>query len=751
MKRGPTKGYTKDGASEPRDRSKSATRSRRSSSMGNQTLASHSHHLQQQQQQVSPSSSITLPPLVSLTNSVSFRNYSASSTGGASPNTDSKESNDLSQPASPRRNSGFGSIGERNLQANNSSGSTQSSSSINNAPQPQVNPNGTIPQGLFWKVPYSQGPFDRRGSVDSVSSSLSERSPRFSSTSSTATGGNFIFGQRPVSYESSVVSDSDDERGSNYSPRASIDIRANRSRSNSANLQVPTSPALSISSLNSLNQGFNKNLNIQNSNNNGVLAQQQQQQQNQIIELYYQFIHPSFPILPLNKQSLGNLLSIPPPNASDHQLINEIHEINTLIVQSFYASLDILITTTTRGSRSPSIVSLPNSNINSNPVELINQIFNNLMKIFPIFQTRFNLYSQNIVILLASTLVLSSYAITLLGFESDVYVSSSISIFNKLKIFRLFWDPSHLVTSENYDDYNSILKRLYIDLYIIDTLQSLSFGIPKSLNLDYEPSIVDSLFPNFANFNGASGVDFDLTKNNLKFGIILSKIGSSRNFANPRLNTFLTNDLKNKYNFFSNTLVKNSKSQDQISINFLESLLSKFELVGFLEEVSQIIQNDNKIDEELAYDFQLKSLRIVKKHLEVQSTLLKSIKNYTNSIETSSIISPFLPLVFKQSVKALNIQKIIINSLQINKDLITRLSKPLNDLISLNNYLSLLKPFKNDDFNNHLRFLFVSDHLKYLDFSSNEQSKEFEKLNHWIGLMKDLKEFIQRDDYDGWF
>lgn len=743
LKRGPTKGYTKDGGNESRERSKSSVSSTRtSSSMGNQSLPSHHHHQQPQ----SSSSPITLPPLVSLTNNVPFRNYSAStgSTGGTSPNTSLKDSNDLSQPTSPRRGSGFG----HNQNAPNSSSSTTASSAAQTQAQAQAqaNPNGSVPQGLFWKVPYSQGPFDRRGSVDSVSSSLSERSPRFSSTSSVTGGGNFVFGQRPISYESSVVSDSDDDRGSNYSPRASVDIRSNRSRSNSANLQVPTSPALSISSLNSLNQGFNKNLNIQNSNM--VLVQQQQ---NQMIELYYQFIHPSFPILPLNKQSLGNLLAIPGPNAAENS--NEIHEINSLIVQSFYASLDVLMTVTTRGSRSPSIISLPNvqhQNINANPVEIINHIFKNVLKIFPQFQAKFNSYSQNIVILLASSLVILSYAITLLGFESDVYISSSISIFNKLKIFRLFWNPSHSVTSDNYDDYNSILKRLYIDLYIIDTLQSLSFGIPKALTVDYNPSIIDQLFPNF---NGISGMDFDVTKNNLKFGIILSKISYSRDFANPRAGTAFSNDiLKNKYNYFHNVINRDLK-QDQIAANLLDTVISKFELIGFLDEVSQSFQDETRIDEELVYDYQLKSLRVVKKHLELESNLLRSIKNYTNSIETNSLVSPFLPLVFRQSIKILNIQKMIINSLQINKDLVTRLSKPLNDLISLNNYLSLLKPFKNDEFNNHMKFNFVSEHLKFLEYAdnnSNEQAKEVENFKHWIGLMRDIKDFVQRDDYDGW-
>jgi len=739
---------------------------------------------QQQQQQPSSSSPITLPPLVSLTNSVPFRNYSNSSTNDLITR---ESSNEISQPSSPRRGSSINPLAPTSSNTSNTNNNNTS------------NINGSIPQGLFWKVPYNQGPFDRRNSVDSVSSSLSEaRSPRFSSASSSIVGqssngsnqnniippvggGNFIFGQRPsTSYESSIVSDSDDDRGSNYSPRASIDIstRNSRSRSNSTNLQqIPTSPALSVSSMNSFNQGFNRNLNIQNHH------QQQQQhpqapnmllaQQHQMIESYYQYIHLTFPILPLDINSLINLLHIPQLNSSDANLI-EINENNKIIVQCFYSSLNVLLLVTSRSSRSPSYsVPYGNSNINeSNFIDVINNNFEILIKLFPMFQSKFHLYSQNIIILFTTTLVLCSYSVTLLGLESDSFICSSISIFNKLKIFKIFWDKSHSSNASNFDDYNSILKRLYILMDIIDSIQSLSFGVPRSMNsIDFNFTTVDHLIPNLSNYNnhaGISSTDFEITRNNLKFGLILSKVCSSRNFKDPSsssLNKFIASDLKLEHGYFHNILNKNQdiKQIDSIPIDFLDMILCKFELITFLEEVDQSFPNVNinnnlstlnQIDEELVFDYQLKSLRIVKKHLELQSSILKSIKNYSNSIDSSLLISPYLPILFKQSIKALNLEKIIINSLQINNELIPRLSKPLNELINLNNYLSLLKPFKIDELNNHMKFQFFnSQNIQYLE--QNESNKtntsHSTKLIHWIGLMKEIKMFVQSDDYEGWF
>ncbi|CCH46704.1 hypothetical protein BN7_6301 [Wickerhamomyces ciferrii] len=760
LKRGPTKGYTKPDGESTRERSKSST-SRRSSSMSNHPA------LQQVPQQTNPqlrpnsSSPITLPPLISLTNNVPLKSYGNSNNSSAprsssNGNNSLDVSNSISQPTSPRRGSTFSQGGgDQPLNSQSLSISQQQQQ------QQQATNNGPIPQGLFWKVPYSQGPFDRRGSVDSVSSSFSDsRSSRFSSNSIPGSGinpntsnSNFLFGARPsVNYESSVISDSEDDRVSNYSPRASIDAsRANRSRSNSFNVPPqPTSPAMSISSLHSLNQGFNKNMILQNSN--VALAQQQQ---HQMVEIYYQLIHPSFPILPLNKQSLGNLLAIP---SSKNQ---EIQEINNLIVHSFYSSLDGLIISASRGARSPSIISMQQVNSDQttslNPLQIIATNFTNLIRVFPQLQSKFNLYSQNIVILFTSSIVLLSYSIALLGFESDIYISSSVAVFNKLKIFRLFWDKSHQVTADNYDDYNSILKRLYVSLDIVDTLQSLSFGIPKLISIDYDPSIVDILFPSFNDSASVNGLDFEMAKRNMKFGLILTKISSSRKFAELTYSSTFLSDLKTKYNYFSNIIEESPVTHhDQISVNFLDLIIAKFELVGFLDEVCQNIIGQPRLDEELIYDFQLKCLRIVKKQLELQSNLLKSIKNYSNSIDNNQLVSPFLPLAFRQSIKALNIQKILINSLQFNKDLIGRLSKPLNDLISLNNYLSLLKPFKAEELNNHINFSFVSEHLKYLELynessTSSNINKETEILKHWVGLINDVKSFIQKEDYDGWF
>ncbi|CDR41274.1 CYFA0S07e00144g1_1 [Cyberlindnera fabianii] len=567
---------------------------------------------------------IVLPPLTSLTR------------------------NSESQPNSPRNSIGMGETGTINS-TSNPPGTVPPPATANAAA-------AAIPTGMFWKVPY-QGSFERRGSIDSLNSSSTH-------------GGGYR-----INYESSVISDSDDDQAFHR-----------RSRSNSSNLQIPVSPSLSIGSLRTLNSGIAKMMTLD----------------PQLVDVYYQLLHPTFPILPLNKASLSNLLAIPPSPNSD------VSETTASVVQLFYFSLEALVSTASRSSSR-------NDDIHN----LFSSIFRMFAKVLPS-----HIYSQNVIILICSSLVLLCYTVTLQGSFTDVNLSSSVAVFNRQKFFKLFWDKSQPVTNNNYDDYSSLMKRLYIQLLILDSIQSLSFGLPKCMNFEVDVSIVDSLFPNFANF--------DLTKNNMKLGLLLTKICESRDFTKP-------------YALAScpkiNPIGKNV-DQDGITWAFWDVILCRYEFVNFLDELSK----EKNLDEETLSDYQLKCSRLVKKLLGALSILLSSIKNYTNSIDTNLLVSPYLPMIFKQSIKLLNLSNIVINSLQTNKDLISRLSKLLNDVISLTNYLSLVKPFKNDELNNHLKFDFRSQHLAWFEAEEVEQDA-----THWLGLMKDIDGFLRGDDYDGWF
>jgi hypothetical protein len=653
---------------------------------------------------------IILPPLTSLAGNMPVR---TSVTGNSQPQPQQapQTTNYPSQPSSPGGTSFF---------------KRQDSQ---NAPQQAPVPPGAMPQGLFLKVPY-QGSFERRESVDSVSSSLSDA--RFSTGSNGSSG---AFAPR-FNYESSVISDSDDDL-SGRSHRSSIDMRA-RSRSNSANFPAPSSPALSLSSLKSFSQGFSQGVNLTNPQH---ATMQQQNQQAQLVELYYQFVHPSFSILPLNKQSLGNLLNIPQPPP---QVANEVTEANQFVIHCFYSSLDVLISTTSRSPRSPSAIgtgSAPN-----NVLDSLNQLFSNLFKVSSKITSNLTLFSQNAVILVGISLVSLCYSVLLLGAPSDVNINTTVGVFNKLKIFKLFWDKNHIVTNNNYDDYTSILKRLYISLAIIDSLQAIGFGTPTSMSMDLDVDITDKLFPNFANF--------DLTKNNMLLGIKISQICNLRNLSeSPALSVGspICNAFKAKLKIFNDILNRNEE-QDMLTWAFWDLIMSKYELESFFEEV--VTSNTGKVDDELIYDYQLKCLRLTKKHLSIQGNLLTVIKNNTNSIDQGLLVSPFLPLIFKQSIKAINISKVIINSLQTNRDLVTRLSKRLNEVISLTNFLSLLKPFKNEEMNNHLKFDFKSIHLDWLeneDRPLDDDSQKLKSLNRWVSLITDVYEFMKSDDYDGWY
>ena len=563
--------------------------------------------------------------------------------------------------------------------------------------------------------------------MDSISSSISDA--RFSIASNT--NGNFHFPPR-MSYDSSVISDSDDDLSAR-SHRSSIDSR-DRRRSNSANLQGPASPAMSLSSLKSFNQGFSQGLNLTH-----VQYPISIPQQAQLVELYYQFVHPTFSILPLNRQSLSALLTIPPPPQQSHQIANDVAEVNQFVIQGFYNSLQLLLSTTTRTS-TPNVLGL---GMDSAVLQdSINRLFQSWFKIATKVTGNISIYSQNVVILLGMSIVTLCYSVVLLGFTKELNIRQSVGVFNRLKVFKLFWIESHVVTNSNYDDYSSLLKRLYVYLIILDSLESLSIGEPSSTGLVFDSSTVTKLFPTFKNF--------DLAKNNMMLGLKLAEISNLRDMRKSPRDTPVSpvcKAMKLKSKLTHDTFNRNVE-QDQISGTFWDFIVSKYEIEAFLEEV--IVSHREKLDEELLYDQQLKCLRLAKKHITIQTNLLSAIKNNTNSIDLNLPISPFLPLIFKQSVRSVNISKIIINSLMTNSDLVPRLSKQLNEVIGLINYLSLLKPFKSSDLNNHLAFEFRSAQLQWFENDERPSASKIEILTRWVGLIADIHEYMKSDDFEGW-
>jgi hypothetical protein len=250
--------------------------------------------------------------------------------------------------------------------------------------------------------------------------------------------------------------------------------------------------------------------------------------------------------------------------------------------------------------------------------------------------------------------------------------------------------------------------------------------------------------------------------------------GSKSNIAELFLNDYLRKDLK-----FTSTkeLFGSVNTDNSLALQFFEFILAKFELIAFLEEVTRThrgnAQNNpasgsfGKYDEDLLYDYQFKLSRIIKNQLTTQTQIFSNIDNYTNSIDAnnlSSAVSPILPLIFKQSIKNLNILKMLVNSLQLNESILNRLSKLLNELIKLSNTLSLIKPFIDSDSNNHLRFKFNSSYLEFWDnFDSSSSNKsnisgkgasnieDLKIQENWYGLMLDVLKFYKMEDYEGWF
>lgn len=254
----------------------------------------------------------------------------------------------------------------------------------------------------------------------------------------------------------------------------------------------------------------------------------------ELIDIYYEFIHTGFPIIPLNKKTLTNDILL-----VNTQPISSLHELNNYVILWFRNSLELLVRlglkrgkswalfdfrdsaspfvkhgdngSSTKGTPLGDHTSLNGDKRKSGHNDLVksdffeiqtifisalNECFQKIVDIHPKFRENKDLISPKIKIIYLSTFIILNYILSYVGYDNSFVLGMSVTIFNEFKLYkRLLVDeiPEDFVNSDNSNlsekDCDIIFKRLYILLIIFDSLQSCTFGGPKLLNIPINGTI----------------------------------------------------------------------------------------------------------------------------------------------------------------------------------------------------------------------------------------------------------------------
>ncbi|CCK68364.1 Rgt1p KNAG_0A07100 [Huiozyma naganishii CBS 8797] len=269
----------------------------------------------------------------------------------------------------------------------------------------------------------------------------------------------------------------------------------------------------------------------------------------ELIDIYYEFIHTGFPIIPLNKKTLtGDILLI------NTQPVSSIHELNNYVILWFRNSLELLVRLAmkrgkgsflseefnnpfdaeSRGSNKENARENPLSNngqgspdgwdINKNPhkkknspsegddlsvndyfeiqtifISALNECFQKIVDIHPKLRENKDMISPKIKIIYLSTFIILNYILSYVGYDNSFVLGMSVTIFNEFKLYKILFVDTKLEKEETPNetalDCSIVFKRLYVLLIIFDSLQSCTFGGPKLLNIPITGTI-DSFFDN---------------------------------------------------------------------------------------------------------------------------------------------------------------------------------------------------------------------------------------------------------------
>lgn len=581
LKRGPTKGFASS------NRSRSNSRSSRHDSI------SSIHSVQ------SNSGQIILPPLTSLTVPIDNQIQPPHSASG---------------PSSPRR---LSINSQQSLQAHQQQQqqpphSSIDYSSVNNLQQQQ--------SGLFWKVPSS---FNRRGSNVSVDSDMSN--DRFSISSSSS---NFKPQFRTKSYESSVISDSEDD---------------NR-------MLMSASP-----NLNSLRVSINSN--------NGNLPVDARGQA-VLLENYYKLIHPINPIL-IERDQLNELISS-----------LETTDINQVLVNFLYHALDLF---------------LNNNGDRSNMIITLNQLYLKIFQLYQTYHN-FLRKNLNSLYFYLSTLLILNVKLFNLGDFDTINLNFTNIIFKKFKVFSNFWTCSIVGPNSLSKKAGNHLKSSYFNLCYLNALTSLAINSERDgLNIvrfdfkhdNKEESIMPS-FPkfllNFTCFKQSIFKDFNYSKDSIYnnyVGLVKGFLNDdvySQIFEGPNQSGMVSASLET--NFFR-----------LIKLNY--ELLYKIDVILKTQKSTEI-QPNSKNDLIMIIDqTQFQLYDTLNQQLAVLKLIVPMIISEDGSTKSKDQESTLLTysslsiLLLNKAISLIKLQQIFLNVFKINYQLSFKISMNFNDVINL--------------------------------------------------------------------
>lgn len=207
----------------------------------------------------------------------------------------------------------------------------------------------------------------------------------------------------------------------------------------------------------------------------------------ELIDLYYEFIHVGFPVIPLKKKTLTNDILL-----VNTQPISSIHEVNSYVILWFRNSLELLVRVALKrknGSHSfdnfnssiplRSVSGDDNIPFNDTPnkadhsssrsdarssmgddvdgmmelqssfITALNECFQRVVDIHPKFRENKDRISPKIKIIYLTTFILLNYILAIVGYDNSFVLGMSVTIFNEFKLYKLLLYPDNEDNEDN--------------------------------------------------------------------------------------------------------------------------------------------------------------------------------------------------------------------------------------------------------------------------------------------------------------
>lgn len=208
----------------------------------------------------------------------------------------------------------------------------------------------------------------------------------------------------------------------------------------------------------------------------------------ELINIYYEFIHVGFPVIPLNKRTLTNDILL-----VNTQPISSIHELNNYVILWFRNSLELLVRIAlkkeskndhffdnnfanlfekSKSGQAPTDKSAGNAPMSSNAsrqhrrrssqmngddssdipsseafevqsifIAALNECFQKIVDIHPKFRENRDIISPKIKIIYLSTFLILNNILAYVGYDNTFVLGMSVTIFNEFKLYKLLVLP----------------------------------------------------------------------------------------------------------------------------------------------------------------------------------------------------------------------------------------------------------------------------------------------------------------------